>query len=155
VVRLAAVTVTLALLAGCGEGEKGTSKADFAARADAACKAANDARAALQKRGLVYPPKIEDEKAADLLRELERADRRAMQQLRALTPPDDDTATIGPMLDGFESAFVNFGEFIRAAAAGDDETGTSVFIQFNEALQAPQAAADGYGLRQCARFGNP
>lgn len=84
---LLALLLVLALASGCGSGEKRLSKAEFAQRADAVCRRTNR----------LTQPAATPTTMPGLARLAERSVPpldRALRDLRALRPPEDEEATV-------------------------------------------------------------
>ena len=131
-----------ASLAGCGGGSSHPSKASFIRQADAICLKGSKAQDALPNPS----------STADLAAYVKRVygiERGVVADVRALTPPDGDAATIGTMLDNVDRALA-FESDVEAAAGTGNQT------QINDAeakgakfLNAANTQASKYGFKEC------
>jgi hypothetical protein len=142
------VLVGLLLVAGCGGTNGGLSTQAFARQADAICAAANQ-----RVRMLGPEPPILTAKQANWILELTAIDRAALERLRALKPPKGERRGMASMISAFERGLGRGEEIARASRAGDDAAFRRTVDAALDALAKARAAADRYGLDECARLG--
>jgi hypothetical protein len=129
--------------------DAGVSREQFARQADAICARANE-----KVRMLGPEPPILTAEQADWILELTKIDRTALDGLRALEPPKGDRRAMASMLSAFERGLGKGEEIARASRAGDDAAFRRNVDAALDALTQAQAAADRYGLEECARLGS-
>jgi hypothetical protein len=138
------VTVCTVAVAGCGSGDKGPTRIEYAQRADAICARYNQQTAALRAR------------RADA-KELARiADRtlvlldRATARLRALEMPNDEEKAARSWLDSLARLRADVVKIRDAARANDLATVRAAAIKAERDNDASNALARKLGLTACS-----
>jgi len=99
------------------------------------------------------PPILTAEQAKWIL-ELTRIDRAALERLRALTPPKEERRAVASMIAAFEQGLGKGERIARASRARDDTEFRRNVDAALDAFAEARAAADHYGLGECARLGS-
>ena len=135
---------SLATAPGCSE--PGTTRADFAERADAICRRANQRVEAL---GRPDSP----EEFLDLSQRAEIITRDALDDLRVLDPPEDDRAAIDRMLELLTRALDRVSDLRLAAQKRDIREVRKVQKDIELATEEAAAIARDFGLEVCVGAG--
>lgn len=144
---MVATLVGASLVAGCfgGDGVEPLTKAEFLERADAICRSAAERVAEIEAPSLSDPQGVQR-----AIEDLVRIQRRAVRELRALTPPEVDQPGVDAWLENVVSTLDQIERVAEGLATGDgalvadaNERGVS----FNDTAEE---LAYSYGLRDCA-----
>jgi hypothetical protein len=137
-----AAAALAATLAACGGGSAHPSKASFIKRADAICLKGSAAQSALSQPS-------SSNQLLGYVKRIYAIERGVVSDVRALTPPSGDQATVGSMLDNVDKALA-FESNVEAAAATANQS------QINDAqalgakyLNQANTAAARYGFKEC------
>jgi hypothetical protein len=131
-----------ASLAGCGGGSSHPSKASFIKQADTICLKGSRAQDALAKPS----------SNADLVAYVKRVygiERGVVSDIRALTPPDGDAATISSMLDHVDQALAFESDVEAAAGTGNQSQINDAEAKGAKFLNAANTQASRYGFKEC------
>jgi hypothetical protein len=155
---LLALTMSVALLAGCG-GDSGRSKSDYIAEADAFCKKQDaEARERNQKiQDLATSAKSEDELFEKVVPELEDGADWAGEQQEAfakIEPPAADKATIDKINATNAEALAKLEDAIDAARDNDLDTFTKLAGEEQRIDERANAMARDYGFKECGSSSN-
>jgi hypothetical protein len=155
---LLALTMSVALLAGCG-GDSGPSKSDYIAEADAFCnKQDAEARKRNQKiQDLATSAKSEDELFEKVVPELEAGADWAGEQQEAfakIEPPAADKATIDKINATNAEALAKLEDAIDAARDNDLDKFTKLAGEEQRIDERANAMAKDYGFKECGSSSN-
>jgi hypothetical protein len=128
------VLAGLLVVADCGGTDGALSTRAFTRQADAICLAANQ-----RVRMLGPEPAI---------------DRAALERLLALKPPKGERGAVASMIAAFERGLRKGEEIAQASRARDDAAFRRNVDAALDALAEGRAAADRFGLDECARLGS-
>ncbi len=146
---LAAVGV---VLAGCGGGSSGPTKADYIARADKICRQARSAALPLVKQvtagGFSLSPS-EAKKLAGVASQLHTVEARYLAQLQALEQPSADKKAIAAFLTPAASVVKAIDSAAAALQRGDLVTTLGLLNEAQSAGSEAKTAADAYGFKDC------
>ena len=145
----AACTMLLLGLAGCGSGSSdASSSGDLIAGADAICKKAQVKADALRP----YPVNLED--AAETLAKSPAIFAPAVQELKALDPPDDLKAGYQAWLMTYDALIADTRQSVTAAKAGDQARFDQAAETYQQDADEANAAAAKLGMAECGRAGS-
>ena len=152
-----ALVAALALgLAGCGgsdddDGGGGSSKGEFITQADAICERVNarigGVNAELQSVTGSATEKLA--KIEPILRRAIHVQDRAIEDFRALEPPDEDRDLIGRYLGAAEKQSEVLGTMADAARSGDAKRYAVAARELPEVSERRRALVADYGFEQC------
>jgi hypothetical protein len=145
VISLVLAATAALVAAGCGGGGKEPlSKAEYAAKADAACAAAN---AKGKDLDLTSTEKIASngDKAKDILDEL-------ANKVDALDPPDELKDSASSFVDGLQQEANQFGDIVDAAKDGDEDKIKEIQGKLTSEGAATSEDARFIGATGCARL---
>ncbi len=143
------VLAGLLVVAGCGGTDGALSTRAFTRQADAICLAANQ-----RVRMLGPEPPILTAQQAKWILELTAIDRAALERLLALKPPKGERGAVASMIAAFERGLGKGEEIAQASRARDDAAFRRNVDAALDALAEGRAAADRFGLDECARLGS-
>jgi hypothetical protein len=139
--------VLAAVAAGCGGGESASlPQAEWAKRAEAACKRAGSA---IVKRGWAEDLRALQTVSSDAATDV----RRAIAEIRRLPVPDGSSVRVRPFLDGLRELDPVLEDLIRASTAMDKGDLQAIATRVGLTLSTLQSAARGAGLRWCVQHG--
>ena len=147
--RLAAASLVTLVLAvgGCGgdDGDKGLTKQEFIAQADAICQKA-------QKKGatVMYGDAFSD---AAFLSRHNALTRDALKRLRALDAPEGDRKAVDHVLSALEASVAAVQKRIASLRAGDRPRQSEAQQDFELSYGDVAASAGALGLTQCQALG--
>jgi hypothetical protein len=142
------VAIAATSIAGCGgDDDKGTSKQDYIAKADAICHEADKQQGA----GGVYGDNFSN--AAFLTRH-NAVTRDALKRLRALEAPDADRKEVDAVLTGLQGTVTAIDKQIAALRARDLPKQSEASREFEAAYGSVVAAAGAFGLSRCQSLAN-
>jgi hypothetical protein len=161
----------LLLLAACGSGGTKTvvptptasgpqppappakSKADYITQADRICSAAKPETTALQGQFSQIqnspPSASKDQKEASLWDATVKHLSGTYDQLRALTPPPQDTAVIKSYLDSAKQVIDLVGQLATATRTSNASQAKTLLAQTQAAASRGKGIAQGYGFKVC------
>jgi hypothetical protein len=152
------VTVTAAIVAGCGGGSSSTgasgatgaalSQQEFTSQANAICKTVNE-----QTKTIAAPtdlPSLADAAAKQI-----ESINAAYAKLTALAPPSESASTYSKWLAGIKTQIGLAGQVEAAAKAGDQTKVQDVGNQLQAANKKSDAEARSIGLTECAKNVQP
>ena len=131
--------------AGCGGGESLTH-AEWAQRADAACKRAGNA---IVKRGWAEDLRALQTVSSDAATDV----RTAIAEIQRLPVPDGSTARVRPFLAGLRELAPMLDDLIRASTAVDKGDLQAIATHVGLTLSTLRSSARGAGLRRCVQHG--
>jgi hypothetical protein len=136
----------------CGDGDE-PSKADFIAQADAICKRLNARYSVLVdeiNRNVDLPATPTNDEALGALEEQSaEVIGEEVRQLRTLTPPDGDEATIHRLLDALSEFQDLTVEVAHADSASDFRTSNTLQDHADDVQRRTQGIGAGYGFKEC------
>jgi hypothetical protein len=150
--RIIASVLGLALLLGaCSDNGSGSSgdrltKAQYIARADRICQAANQ-----KTQALGAPTSTDPQALAKFLGKSGQIITDAVGQLKKLSPPKKDEQKINQMVDGLQKSASYFPDLIQAVKANDRQKIQQVAVQLQQASQHGGQIAQTYGFHVCAQ----
>jgi hypothetical protein len=160
VVAALAVAAGATTIAGCGGDEaeprsrdaEGPTRQDWVSRADAICADANTSETALEPGPLGWHsgPRFDD---PEFLSRFNAVGRAALKQLRALTPPAQDSEEVAAVLSAVERSVAAIDAQIAARRADARRTAANVRA-YERAYHDLAAAAGPVGLGQCQGLSN-
>jgi hypothetical protein len=130
-------------------GDKGAvSKSGFITEADARCAEANAGIAALSAGPAADDPELLAEQQYEYTRN-------ELEQLRTLTPPDEDRSALNRFYTALRDQIDVLNKQQVAIQRADDTALADVSTELPAAQAEVRAAAAGYGFKQCGREGAP
>ncbi len=145
----ALVLLVAAVAMGCGGGDedKGLTKQEFVARAEAICAEANKKEAALNPGGIGwhYGAKFDD---PAFLSKFSAGGRDALRRLKALEPPEEDREKVAAVISSLQAMVSAMGEQAADVRAGRRQTAANV-NEYERGYGDLAAAAAQYGLTEC------
>ena len=147
-------------LAGCGgddgagttsgtkAGESAPAKPGYVAQADAICREANEAEAALGADGIgwIYTEQFDD---AEFLADFKAIGESALRDLRKLTPPPGDEALATAALDSIDRMVAALDERVANLRAGKDTRSAAQIREYDLGYKDLAVAAGPLGLSEC------
>jgi hypothetical protein len=140
---IAAFGVAGVMLAACGGGYKGLSKADFVSKADAICTSGQKKLDAISS-ALGTSPKLSDVQKV-YKNQFATSVQAEVTQLRALKPPKADRKTISTMLDNLSTGIDQVTAEVTSAKTLQDVGA----LKEPKSLTAADKTANSYGLKAC------
>jgi hypothetical protein len=141
------IVVLAAVVAGCGGGESASlTHAEWAKRADAACKRAGSA---IAKRGWAEDLRALQTVSSDAATDV----RKAIAEIRRLPVPEGAGARVRPFVAGLGDVEAMLDDLVRASTAVDERDLEAIAMGAGGSLYAVQSSARGAGLRWCLQQG--
>jgi hypothetical protein len=131
-----------ATLSGCGGGSAHPSKSSYLKQADAICMHGSKAQDALDQ-----PSSNAD--LAGYVKRVYAIERGVVSDVRALTPPAGDAATITSMLDNVDRALAFESEVEAAARTGNQSRINDAQAKGATFLNTANTIASKYGFQEC------
>ena len=142
-VRIVALAC-LGLLAATACSDDRLSKEEFIEQADAVCATVNE-----RTEELGEP--TTQESFPEFARKAKEITDEALEDMRALEPPEEDEERIDEMLDAIEKAASFLPEIADAVAENDPERMRDIGLEVQSAAQKASTIAEEYGFEECGR----
>jgi hypothetical protein len=139
---LLAAAALAATLVACGGGSAHPSKAAFIKQADALCLRGSAAQSALSQPS-------SNAQLPGYVKHIYAIERGVVSNLRALTPPTGDQATVSSMLGNVDKALAFESNVEAAAATGNQSQINDAQAMGAEYLNRANTAAARYGFKEC------
>ncbi len=137
-----ALAASVALVAGCGGGDR-LSKEEYIAAADAVCAEANASIDALAEPT--------EETLDEYLAKAEEISRAQLDKLRALKPPADDEATLNRAYDLVEQQIALAVGASEALKSQDQAEIDRISAEIDKLNAEADKIANDYGLKECGQ----
>jgi hypothetical protein len=149
----AAAVAALLVLAGCGGGDNGAARRDYAAKAAAICRSSNQALGRLARRTATAqragdPAKV-FARLAELTRDAQRTSLRALDRIDALEVPGADRDRLKQWIADSRREQVLVGQLADAFARQDRTRVGTLSEQVDALAQRTTAFARAYGMGAC------
>jgi hypothetical protein len=131
-----------------GGDESAVSKSQFIREADETCAEANAAIASLSAGAAADDPELLAEQQYEYTRS-------ELEQLRTLTPPDEDRSALNRFYTALRAQIDVLNEQQLAIQRADDAAHADVSTELPAAQAELRAAAADYGFEECGREGEP
>lgn len=160
--RIAAICAGAAVIvvgvAGCGGSDGSSSEAlskdDFIAQADAICAELDIASQESEDTFVSAYQEGDYETAANVLQENQDQTIAAFEEVRALTEPEEDRATIDSMFALVDQQVEIVPGFVDAVRAGDEQTLNQLGNESDAINDQVNEIADEYGFVDCGSAGD-
>jgi len=137
-----AAAALAATLAACGGGSAHPSKAAFIKQADTLCLKGSAAQSALSQPS-------SNAQLPGYVKRIYAIERGVVSNVRALTPPTGDQATVSSMLDNVDKALAFESNVEAAAATGNQSQINDAQAMGAKYLNQANTAATRYGFKEC------
>ncbi|MDX6549216.1 MAG: hypothetical protein QOG33_2766 [Gaiellales bacterium] len=137
-----AAAALAATLAACGGGSAHPSKVAFIKQADAVCLKGSAAQSALSQPS-------SNAQLPGYVKRIYAIERGVVSNVRALTPPTGDQATVSSMLDNVDKALAFESNVEAAAATGNQSQINDAQAMGAKYLNQANTAATRYGFKEC------
>lgn len=143
--RIVGAVVVVVLVGACSSDSGRLTKAQYIAKADRICQAAN------QKTAALAPPSSTDPQAlARFLSKSGQIIADAVAKLQNLEPPKADEQKINKLVNGLQKSASYFPPLIKAVKAQDTQAIQRVAAQLRQASLQGAEIAQTYGFHVCA-----